>query len=316
VNQNEAFGDCPLASFFVKGEGMDTLKDIRDVIQDFIEDMSIATVMDNYINFALKDAESIIPFSALFGTTDMTPDSSGVLKIPPRCRKITRITSVKSDAGPADRTYHPTRQRPTADEARKNWYWYLPYPASETDENLQVVSITQGSASIQAAEDETTFFTADDIGSELNIEGDSEEYVITAFTEGDTDTITVYPRVASATNTSVNAVIGIAGRERNQLLTNAIIPSTEEVSIEYQKRHPLLIEDEDRLLIPCPRTIAYMAIQLCQQTNKYDVDADRLERKLLEAKNSEIGQDTYRNAQNERQDNMFSFRSKRGRRRC
>ena len=293
---------------------MDTLKDIRDVIEDFIEDMTIADIMDNYINFALKDAESIIDFSALFGTVDMTPDSSGVIKLPPRCRKINRITSVKSSSGPADRVYHPTRQRPTGDEARKNWYWHLPYPASETDEKLRVVSITQGSTSIQAANGESTFFTADDVGSELNIEGDSEEYVITAFTAGDTDTITVYPRVTSDTNTSVNAVIGIAGRERNQLLTNAIIPSTEEVSIEYQKKHPLLIEDEDRLLIPCPRTIAYMAIQLCQQTNKYDVDADRLERKLLEAKNSEIGQDTYRNAQNERQDRLFSFRSKRGRR--
>lgn len=286
------------------------LKDIIKIVSNFIETTVNDPEITDYINQAVREVESLKHWGVLSGILDMTPDSSGILQVPPRSRLITDISLVPS-GGPAAAKFYPREDLPTADEARLINYWYIPYPSLDVDGTTNAITVTQGSSSVTQAGGALTFFDADDVGSNLTLTGSSFEYEITAFTSGSPDTITLAPVVSSSNQTSINAIIDISGRERIILYDASINVYTDQVRVYYQKKHPILYTDSSRLLIPCPRTVAYIAIQLMLQTDKYDVDAQRLEIMLARAKNEEIGSSNFAKTRQTRNDTLFSVRSRR-----
>jgi hypothetical protein len=280
--------------------------DIENIVATFIEDLSISENITTYLNLAVEQAEKMVNWPALFKYKDLTV-TDGVLVPPPRYRVITKVTPVPTSGASAAYEFHPELNNPTGDQARIYRAMMLPYMANESASASGLVSVTQGSATVSAVSGGSLPFSASDVGKELSLAGDSAVYEVTAF-DSEADTLTVYPVVSHETSESVSAQTNHAGREQFLLVDKDLAPYTGTVRVYYQVWHPALYDDESLLLIPCPHTVAYKAIQLCLQQNKYDVDASRLEPLLVEVKNEEIGNTPFKKSSELFQDALFRRR--------
>lgn len=285
---------------------MTSLYDLKRFIFDYIEDTSVATVATRYINQAVREAEESVPWPQLRAEKDITPDTDGEFDVPARCRVVRKITSVP-DGGPSSIEYHLIDGLATEEHPRLNIYTAHYCPPSTTSVKEILVSPTQGSVTVPMAVSAESFFDSTDVGRSFRLRGHSYEYEIVSVDEEE-DTMVVYPEISALSSSSITGYSDGAMRPRMRLLTPAYVPSTEQVRLYYQVSHPELYTDSSMLLIPCPRTVTLLALQYMLQTNKYNVDSDRLATSLILAKNSEIGNSGNRQRTATRRDGLFASR--------
>jgi hypothetical protein len=186
-------------------------------------------------------------------------------------------------------------------------YTMCPYSGFEEEEASYTVSVTQGSKTITKVG--STFFAAADIGKRLMLDDSSELYEITAV--GAT-TITVTPAVTADTDTSIIARVNPAGTRRFILRDQYNNVKGGAMVVSYQRKHPRVYEDASMLLIPCPRSVALIALQQALMTNKYSVDAQRLAQAVTDAKHAELDNFAFKTTRRKVGDSSFAVRSRRG----
>ena len=64
-----------------------------------------------------------------------------------------------------------------------------------------------------------------------------------------------------------------------------------DVNIDYRRKHPVLVNDTDRLLFPASNFVALSAVMFMLRQTKYDVDAQRLQMEYEKYKRIECKQD-------------------------
>jgi hypothetical protein len=285
---------------------MTSLKEIRYLLRDWIEDDSIDDVFANFINEAIKECETIVDFSELYAESAVTVPDSGIFTEPARCRKIIEVFPATTTGFPAYR-FVPRQRMTSQNESVLAEYTMNPYPGFEEEEASYTVSVEQGSKTIIKVG--STFFAAADVGKRVMIDSSSELYEITAVTS---TTVTVTPAVTSDDSVSTTARLNPAGTRRfilrdpyNNVKTGAMI-------VSYQRKHPRVYEDASLLLIPCPRSVALIALQQSLMTNKYSVDAQRLAQAVVEAKHAELDNTAFKTTHRKVGDSSFAVRSRRG----
>jgi len=285
---------------------MTSLKEIRYLLRDWIEDDSIDDVFANFINEAIKECETIVNFSELYAESDITVPASGIFTEPARCREILEVVPVTSTGFP-EYKFIPRQRVTTQNDSALAVYSMNPSPGFDEEDASYTVSVAQGSKTI--AQVGATFFAAADVGSRVMIDGSSELYEITAV---DTTTITVTPAVTSSTSESTTARLNPAGTRRFILRDPYNNVKSGDMTVSYQRKHPRVYEDASLLLIPCPRSVALLALQQALMTNKYAVDAQRLDQAVVEAKHSELDNFAFKTTHRKIGDSSFAVRSRRG----
>jgi len=287
---------------------MTTLKDIRQIIIDYIEDESIDDIFDSYINWAVRFVENEKLWSVLYRTKDITTDSTGVILLPPLCGRLLEVYPSVTTGFPSYK-FMPMVETENKDTGYLIQNTYRPYEATLTDEAEYTCSVTNGTNTITEVAGKD-FFTSDDVGKMIIVSGDSNPYEILSFTDDTFDTITVYPEMSAPTSTQTSIILGPAGMQRIILKDSNNAPYEGDVTIAYQMKHPKLFEDDSRLLIPCPLTVAYKTLMFALETNKYAVDANRLAQNYMLALNSEFGVDPLNRTRNARKDGLFRVRQR------
>lgn len=287
---------------------MTTLETIRQTVIDWIEDDSDETVevIDRTINSQLRYMAKTNEFDALFKSADATPGSDGVIIAPPVCNTILGIYPVVANGELATFEFFPsTSKRPRSDVARTNRYLYRPYESTRSDAISGIaLSGTTGSATLTGA---SVTSAMDD--KELVIAGDSTRYLIASVVDG--VSMTVFPSYRGTTSATLVGRITPSGTKRYILTDPYGNEYTDDVTIDYQIEHPPLVLDDDQLLIPMERTLSLMVVQQFLQQSKYDVDAQRLENAIFEARLAEYGTEPTSRSDAPPRDSMFAFRSKR-----
>jgi len=285
---------------------MTSLKEIRYLLRDWIEDDSIDDVFANFINEAIKECETIVNFSELYAESSITVPSTGIFTEPARCREILEVVPVTSTGFP-EYKFIPRQRVTTQNDSMLAEYSMNPYPGFEEEEASYTVAVVQGSKTITKVG--ATFFAAADVGSRVMLDDSSELYEITAV---DTTTITVIPAVTSSTSTSTTARLNPAGTRRFILRDPYNNVKSGDMTVSYQRKHPRVYEDASMLLIPCPRSVALIALQQALMTNKYSVDAQRLAQAVIDAKHAELDNFAFKTTHRKIGDSSFAVRSRRG----
>jgi hypothetical protein len=289
---------------------MITLKSIRDIVIDWIEDDSDTDAIDRTINAQLRFVSRSHEFEGLTRTADITPDAGGIITCPAVYGTCTGIYPMTERGELPKFEFYPRTKRTRADEPRTNRYLYYPSESSREDEATGiVVAGTQGSPTLTYASG--TAITDDMAGKELKIAGDNTRYLIVAAVAG--TSLTVFPSLRAESYASHVATVNPSGMRKYILTYPGGALYTDSVTMDYQIDHPPLVLDDDELLIPMERTIALLTVQQFLQQSKYDVDAQRLENAIFEAKLMEYGSEPSNRQDSAPKDTMFAFRSKRGR---
>lgn len=288
---------------------MTEVSKILAIIYNFMEDNSIEDEALSYIQFAIRNVENHA-WPVMRAVSDVTSTSEGIIIPPARCREIIHVTSAQTTESIPSYEFLPLDVVPSAEYIRQNKYWIAPHVGLDADEATYTVDVTQGSITITQVSGKD-FFTSEDVGKSITLLGSSQEYEILTYTGDTLDTITVAPDVSIATSANATATLRYAGRPRYKLYTNYLLPFEGDVTITYQKTHPEVWGESSKLLLSCFQSVAYLAIQMFQQTNKYDVDAERLQRKLDLAMAQEIGGAFFSKKKKPTGDSMFAVHSRR-----
>jgi len=284
---------------------MTSLKELRAILRDWVEDESIDDVFTNFANFAIQECETIVNFVELYAESSITVPDTGIFTEPARSREIIQVIP-ETTTGYASYQFKPRKDMQTQAEGYQRNYTLNPYPAFDTAEAEYTVSFTQGATTITKVG--STFFAAADVGKRVMLAEDSELYEIITVAE---ETITVSPAITTTTSTSTTASLNPAGTRRFILKDPSNVVAAGDMTVSYQKKHPKVYADASMLLIPCPRSVALIALQQALITNKYDVDAQRLDMAVMQAKNSELDNTAFKQRTNQRADSLFSVRSRR-----
>jgi len=290
---------------------MTEISESLEIIYDFMEDDSVESEALRYLGFAIKGVEKN-EWPVLRATVDIVVGSDGIMELPARCREITKITSQKTSTSPADYEFHALEDEPTSEQARQKRYWAVPWAGSDLDEDTCLCSFTQGGNVITCVSGETFFTETDIVGKEVVIQGSSQPMEVLSYDDTDDGSVTVAPEISASTSTSTLVTLMPAGRDRIKLYTPYLVAFEGTVTVTYQKHHPEPWGETSKLLLPCGQSVTYLALQMFQQTDKYDVDAERLERKVLEARQAEISGRFFSRTKKPTGSSKFAVRSKRG----
>lgn len=286
---------------------MTPLKGLRQLLQDWIEDESIDDVFQNYLNYAVAECESIVNFSELRKTVDIVVDDTGVFTEPARCRELIDVIP-QTDSGYPQFKFIKRDRTFTQVSGSVREHTISPYPGFGDHEASYECSYTQGGTTL--TQTGSSYFDADDIGKRVMLSEGSEVYEIIAYTDiGDVDEVEVYPVIAEVTSAAATVLLNPAGTCKYILRDLYNNPYEGTVTVTYQAKHPVLFQDSSLLLIPCPRSVALIALQHALITNKYDVDAERLATAVMMAKNQELDNHTFKTTSSIRTDTLFSVRS-------
>lgn len=283
---------------------MKSLNGLLELLRTWIEDDSIDDSFTTFLNFAVLEVEDMVEWASLYGEEVITVGSDGILTIPPKAYKLTGIYSTIIQAGRPEFRFQPRDNQPTSESGGLVMYSYNPYIPVEESLAYDEGVITQGLTTITG-----TGFDSDWIGERLMIGDFDDLYEITAVNVAGTE-ITVNTKIPFASGT-YDLIIRPAGMERYKLLKSDELAFSGDVKVTYQRRHPTLVGASDRLLIPAPRTVSLLGLKNALITDKYTVDATRLEDAMMVAKNSEISNHAFHKTKNVRNDRLFSVRSNR-----
>jgi hypothetical protein len=284
---------------------MKSLSWIRQGVIDWIEDDSDRAIIDRAINTAISTVTGSCPFTALNTSVTVTPDTDGILVVPPRCQDIVEIFPSGDNKREADFVFTGAKRVQTT--GRKAGYFFRSYGIVETSLNSVLCDLTALSNVVIQSATSTEDFTADMVGKEFVLVGGNETYRIDSFDgAGLENEITIYPPYRWADVSNQSCLVQPESKETICLYDSLGNAYLGEVTIEYRQNHPQLVNDGDILLIPAPNTVTLEAVRFFLRQTKYDVDAERLERLYLQYMNSECAKQPSKNEPNYRsQDNLF-----------
>jgi hypothetical protein len=274
--------------------------EILELLRTWIEDDSIDDSFIIFINLAIREAEGMIDWPSLYGEKTVTP-SAGIITAPPEMHKLLSIYGTETTDGLPNFKFSLRDSQPTNETGHVALYTAEPYlPIQST-----YASFTCNTAldNVVIAEDDTGYTPANDIvGKRLVLYGYPDLYEVISVNASN---ITLSRKVPYLDTESI-AFVEPEGTERYLLTDKSSTPFTGNVLVKYQRKHPSIANSGDLILINCPQTIALLALQNAMITDKYNVDAQRLNEALILAKNREIGGSTFNRKTNKFKDTMFS----------
>ena len=206
----------------------------------------------------------------------------GVLTLPPLTQRINYLCeSVTS--GLQVNVFTRKSEPNVSGNTRTTSNHYTPNGLKRTDGTIYVGDITKGSSTIirDKRVSGNDWYTSADIGSLLILEGKKGIYEVTAVdTTTDAETITVYPKVSYASESSVNIEVDPAGEKQYLAYDNAGALYTGDITISVQEHHPMLVNANDRLVIDGAESVKIYAMTVAYRQGKYDVVSDRLKNDL------------------------------------
>ena len=283
-------------------------EEILEMIRTYLEDDSIDSEFITFMNFALKQASTMRSWDALSEIKTETV-TDGILTMPPRMARLTGLYVSPYDSTVPEYQFHASAGLRTREVGFGKRYTFEPYSATKTAGKQIALTSVAGDQTITEVSG-SDFVTADDVGKALMIVGTNQRYEILSYSDSITDTAEVYPAV-DLSLTSATGYVTPVGTARVKLSGPDLEVYAGDVEIRYQAEHPKIVDFQSAILIPCPRTLALMTLSLGLQTNKYNVDAQRLQEDLMMAKNEEMGLDLSSRARPEQRHSMFAVRSKR-----
>ena len=287
---------------------MVSVESILENCRAWIEDISIDSSFITFLNLAIRKVEKRVDWVGLTDRRTVSIGSDGLLTQPAQARKITSIVSVAETGGVPLYQFEMRQDQPTTSNKFIAQYSANPYPSITTPlTDTMTATATIGSADIVRASG--TAVSEDWVGERLLLGTSPNYYEILAVDEG-TDTITLDAPVQVAT-----AIYGVQirpfGLERYILKSQSETPFEGDVVVHYQKRHPEVTVSTDWIRMPCEMTISLNVLKSSLITDKYSVDAIRLDRELLEAQNDEIGSHPFRRSKSGVKDSLFSIETRR-----
>jgi hypothetical protein len=262
---------------------MQSLGWLRQGVVDWIGDSSESQLIDRAINRSVAKIATRCTFSQLMNKVTVTPDSDGIVLVPPRCDKILEVYPSSALSNAADFVFGGERR--VQDHIRRIGYKYRGVGVLKEPLADVLLDFTNKNSSAEQSSGSTDDLSVDHIGHELVILGGSEKYLITDIdTSGVANTVTLYPEYRFATAPSLQCHIRRVGIEQIALYNETGTAYTGEITIEFREVHPYLVASSDMLLIPTPETVYLDAVRFMLMETKYTVDAERLESEYQEAK--------------------------------
>ena len=288
------------------------LWEIRQTVIDWIEDDSTETVavIDRTINTQLRYLCRGDFFEGLIRSSDVTPDVTGKIVSPPISDAILGIYNQTGiDELPSIR-FEPIASRDISTRPRTARHKFRPLGGTTVPvyTGLSLSGAVGATTLTDAGGSQAT--VADMDGRELRMTGDPTRYLITGVVAG--ASIDIWPSLRVDATVAVAAQVDPAGAKQYVLLDPSANPYTDTVTVDYKVMHPQLIDGDDELLIPLERTLSLMVVQQFLQQSKYDVDAQRLENAIFDARHIEYGNEPTAIQDSAPQNTMFALRSMRG----
>lgn len=264
-----------------------TLGWIRQEVIDWIGNSDEPYTIDRAINSSIINICNRFPFGELNTSATATPDSGGLIDVPPRCLEIIDIVPV-SDNECVD--YRFTGERRRQGYPRSVGYKYRSAGIHREHLAKIIVEASSGSATLVQASGSTDNLAETHIGRELVFDGGRESYNILTFTPGTFAEITIWPEYRFGSNSAITGFIRPQGTHILKLYDSGGNIYGDEVVIDYREKHPFLVGNNDALLIPASRSVMLNAVKNMLRYTKYDVDAERLQLDIIEAEASECKQ--------------------------
>ena len=288
------------------------LEDLRNNVQDWIENELDTDQTDRAINRAIRQVQKLCDWEALRRIKTVTPDSTGLFTEPPLTDKIRYVYTSGGTGWPSSAFVNIKEQN--VDSAAGTYSGkFLPYgPTLVVTEEDLIVDVIQGSSTIAQATSSTEDIDISWVGERFQLEGDSTTYEITAAVAA--TSLTVYPSVRRSTLSSLTCIVSPMGQKQYKVLYSNGTAYSEAIDVHYQMAHQNLIDTEDLLFIPAEQLVTLFAVQFFLHQTKYDVDARALQLAISDAKRDELAQEPSSSYQSQKHDNLFGVRSRTGRR--
>ncbi len=286
------------------------LAKILENVRVWIEDLSIDNDFITFVNLAIRQVEKRVNWGGLFGGDyPVTIGSDGILLIPAQARKVTHIVSAASSNNVPLYEFMFREDQPTSESGHIRQYTANPYKCVETALASSVtVNVTQGSLTITAA---AGSFLSTWVGERLLLGSSPNFYEVMSVNTGANPQELVLSGPAQQDTGIYPILVRPVGMERYLLKTNTEAIFAGDVIVRYQKKHPEVKETTDWIMMPCDQTISLLVLQNALITDKYSVDAERLERALMMAQNDEIDGHQFRKSKSSIKDPLFSVRTRR-----
>lgn len=270
---------------------MQELKELRDQAISLVEDESIDTDIDLWINNAIREAEKLTRWSVLKIDKVYTSDASGEVTLPAFVRAINNIwsgdetTIVQQDVAFARRNSVPSKF-----ETRINEPYYIPRGISTATQTQPTCDVTAGSSSISIHTAAATWFADVDVGKAVTFAGTSHTYeILTVDTVA--ETATIYPDYRGATESTIGvlATTNPQGEQVYRFYTGEdALYASQPMLFDVQRYHPRVYLDTDRFLLSCEKCIRLLVEQQFLRNGKYDRDAINLLSELEAAIHKEV----------------------------
>lgn len=250
---------------------MKTLYEMRNYIQEQIEDDSNPTLVDSWINRAIETAASRWKFAEYTITKTVTPDVNGAFYVPANFQGVELIY-------PTDETFskfmhHTPQTRHGNRVCREYWMWGTKRSA---DGATASISVTNGMYSITS----TGLFTGAVSGDIIRFGTDSTEYEVNVVGGANTASITPFYRGAATTAT---VYLRPEGTKQIKLYDSTDSAYTSSVVLVYNTKPRPLYNDNDRLDADIAEIVEYGTLIEAYRNEKYMVDGERLKQDYMTA---------------------------------
>lgn len=268
---------------------METLKEVRDWAIAANEDESMNEEIDRWINDAVIQCGKLARFRVLRDFLDLTTDASGDIIIP---AYVDRINEMWKDTTipHADLPFAQRLTEPNDFEVRIKQPYYIPQGMDTTAQTNPIPQVTVNSTALTIVTPAATWFVAADVGKAVTFASHGFVYEITAVDVG-AETASIFPSYRESTNTTTGSTATTPPEGQTVLRfynNDDSVYASSAVHIEYQRKHPRLFSDNDRIYFDCPKTLRILVEQEMLAQGKYDRDAQALITELEFAKHAEL----------------------------
>ena len=258
------------------------LRELVETVQDWVgNDANRETVVSD-INRSIRSICSRHKFDALTEFKEIELEN-GIFSVPPLCREIKSVRTTDHEE------VAEVHNLPAKHEVAKA----VPrvYPVGVSHYALDRVRLSGDESSDtltqDAVQDDGSWeIKAGHLGAGLKIEGFDDLFEITEVDAG--ISVTVRPFLPTDF-TGELALIGTNGLRIYKVYDSDLKVHPGPVVIEYQRFHPYLYNDDDRLEVDIRESVALTAVKNGLRHFKYDVDAVRLDQDLENAMAAELG---------------------------
>lgn len=264
----------------------ETFEQLVKYIRDQTEDDTIDDRIKDWLNDGLRQVTLKKRWLALTRFVTITPASGAVITVPPRMQTLNAI--YESGNNVTDRRFRLREGERSDAQARYATNWYRTLGATLSGgSDITGLTVNQGDQTVTSTASSAPF-VAGDVGKLMMLNASPQEFEIISFT--DTDNIEVYPPYDKVDSTTEVGRIAPAGEQQYEMHAQDDSLFTTDVDMEYQMHHARLTLPQDRLLIPCARSISVWALIEANRNLKFDTDARALKvDDFVEALNDEFG---------------------------